>query len=146
MKLLSGISKTAVLMLVIISILFFLFCVAGLLVIINVPAVYAYEKPLPYCVGLFSGCLLSAVKLLFIHNSLAKVMDLQDDDKAKSYASLQAILRHVGTIAVMLCAVFFPKLFGVFGLVIGILTLRLTAFIAGRMIDRHPDSFIEDGN
>jgi len=131
-------------MLVIISILFLLFCAAGLLIIINVPFIYDFVKPLPYSVGLFTGCLLSAVKLVFIHSSLARVMDMEDDGKAKSYASLQAILRLFGTMAVMLSAVLFPEIIGVFGLVIGLVSLRLAAYIAGRMINRHPDSFIED--
>lgn len=131
-------------MLVTISILFLLFCVAGLLIIINVPFVYNLEKPLPYCIGLFTGCLLSAVKLFFIHQSLSRVMNILEDEKAKNYASLQAILRHVGTILVMLLAVFFPKVFGVFGLVIGLLSLRLTAYIAGRVVNRDPERYIED--
>ncbi|MDR1059634.1 MAG: hypothetical protein LBL83_00105, partial [Clostridiales bacterium] len=61
----------------------------------------------------------------------------------KNYASAQALLRYAGTILVLGCAVLLPRVFGVFGIIAGVLTLQLAAYIAGALLKNGGGSGLE---
>lgn len=92
--------------------------------------VHPFERPLPFAVGLLLGCLLSVAKIVLLEKSLSHSVELEEKN-AKNYSSLQSILRFFLTIAVLLSVVLFPKVVGLFGTVLGILSLQLSAYVAG---------------
>ena len=91
-------------------------------------ALYPFEQPLPYSVGLLTGCAISVIKIMLLEKTLARAVDL--GKRAKLYAAMQALLRYFVTIAAVVPAFIFRGVFGVFGIVAGLLTLQLSAIIA----------------
>jgi membrane protein YqaA with SNARE-associated domain len=129
----SNLSETARLMLGAICALFAALLPAGLLA---ASLIYPFEEPLPFAAGLLCGCLLSAAKVILLEKTLARSVDREPASSAKAYATLQALLRYGGTIAVLLCAVAFPRVIGVFGIAAGILTLQISAYAANFMLKK----------
>jgi hypothetical protein len=126
-------SRTARLMLGSIGAIFACAMAAGLAAI---KFAYPFEQPGPFAAGLLAGCLLSAAKVLLLEKSLAQAVERESGAKAKNYASAQALLRYVGTILVLGCAVLLPRVFGVFGIIAGVLSLQLSAYIASALLKR----------
>lgn len=125
-----NISETGVIMCAVIGCLFVLFAVAGLLVSV---LIYPFERPAAYVSGLLVGCLLSAVKVILLEKTLDRSADMESG-MAKGYASLMAILRYALTIGVLLLVVFFRGVFGLFGIIIGILSLQAAAYVTAFII------------
>ena len=123
-------SKTAVTMLIAIAGLFGALLTAGLLVIF---LAYRFERPLAFGVGLFLGCALSAAKVVLLEKALNRAVEL-GAEKAKNYARLQMILRYGLTILVVLGAVFFREVVGVFGMIAGLLVLQAASYIASAVL------------
>lgn len=98
----------------------------GLVVIL---AIYPFEKPLAWGLGLLLGTGLSVLKVVLMDKSLAKSVDM-DAEGAKNYANLQMMLRYALTIAVLVGAFFFRNVIGAFGVVAGILALQISAYIS----------------
>ena len=111
--------------------LFIALLIAGLLVYY---CIYAFERPLPYAVGLVTGCAVSGMKILLIDNANSRAVDM--GKHAKNYATLQAMLRYFGTAAAVAPAFIFRGAFGVFGVIAGLLSLQLAAFITSIIIRR----------
>lgn len=133
----SKLSYTAKTMCGVIGIIFGGFLLVGLIVSIFI---YRFESPLAYSVGLFLGSALSLVKVILLEKALNSSVELESQ-KAKNYSSLQAILRYALTIIVLLLVVFFPKVFGLFGAIIGVLSLQLAAYITTAVL-KNKDSQI----
>ena len=127
-----ALSKTGAIMCKALVALFVLLLIAGLLVI---RFLYAFERPLPFAVGLLLGCALSALKVVLLEKSLSRSLDMAEKD-ANNYSSLQAILRYGLTVAVMLSAVFLPRYVGLFGLILGVLSLQPSAYITSFILSR----------
>ena len=123
-------SETAATMVLVIDGLFCLLLAVGLVVIF---LIYPFEKPMLFATGLLLGSLFSVAKVLLMEKSLNRTAD-GEQKTAQNYAALQAILRFGLTIAVLLTAVFFPKVVGVFGLVAGVLSLQLAAYITAALL------------
>ncbi|MDR1062150.1 MAG: hypothetical protein LBL83_13305, partial [Clostridiales bacterium] len=117
-RLAPNLSRTARLMLGAIGAIFAILLPAGLAAI---KFAYPFEKPAPFAAGLLAGCLLSAAKVLLLEKSIARAVERDSGAKAKNYASAQALLRYAGTILVLGCAVLLPRVFGVFGIIAGVL-------------------------
>ena len=129
MKLLN-ISKTAAIIHAAIAGLFAVFAVAGLLII---AFAYPFERPLPYLLGLLLGCALSAVKVVLMEKSIGKSLDMEGKS-AKNYAGLMVTLRYLLTFAVLAAVFLLKGVFGVFGVVLGLLSLQLAGYIAGYVL------------
>ena len=136
MKVFSNLSKTARVLIRSVLQTCALLLVAGLLLSVFV---YPFERPFPYVVGLLLGCLLSLSKVVLLERSLERSSEIGEEKQAKNYAHLQAILRYFLTIAVMLSAVFFRQVVGVFGVVLGILSLQPAAYLTNAVLRRHPE-------
>lgn len=117
--------------------LFLFFAVLGILIILFL---YEFEPPLPYVIGLFSGCLVSSIRIVLMDVSINKSIDMQEN-KAKNYSQLQFFLRYFITIGYAVLLVVLHKYLGVFGGVIGLLCMQLSAYIANYIINKkisHP--------
>ena len=129
------ISGTAAIMLVSLCGLFALLLAAGLLVS---SFVYPFEQPLPYAVGLLLGIVSSMIKVVLMDRSINRSVELEGR-RAQGYATLHTLLRTGVTILFMLLAVFLPKFVGVFGIILGILSLQFTAYIANAVLKKNPN-------
>ncbi|WRS26583.1 ATP synthase subunit I [Oscillospiraceae bacterium MB08-C2-2] len=132
MNWLKNLSPTAVLMCKVLCGLFGVFLLVGLAV---TSLVYPFEKPLPFAMGLLAGTLLSMAKVILLEKSLGRSMDMKKK-QAQNYAGLQAAMRYLLTILVVVVVVFLPAVFGVFGTIIGILSLQLSAYISEYLIHK----------
>lgn len=104
--------------------LFVILLVAGLVVIL---AVYPFESPFAFALGLFLGSALSLWKVVLLERSLLKSVDMGEG--AKNHANLQMMLRYLLTAGVLAVAFFFRHIIGPFGVVAGILSLQITAYV-----------------
>jgi len=129
------ISKTASVMIRVLAGLFAALLVVGLLVI---HFIHPFERPLPYCVGLLLGHAISAVKVILLDKSINHALDMEGK-QAKNYAGLQSILRYFLTIAVLLGAAFLSDFIGLFGVILGILSLQISAYIANAVLKKRSD-------
>ena len=128
----SRLSPTAKVMCIVEGILFIILLIAGYNIYFFI---YPFERPLPYTVGLMTGCSLSAAKIILLERTISRAVDL--GKQAKNYASLNAIVRYFGTIAAVAPAFIFRDTFGVYGVVAGLLTLQLAAFITSFIIKKN---------
>lgn len=126
-----GLSETARIMCGVIAGLFAGLLAAGLLVAL---LVHPFERPLPYALGLALGCALSLTKVVLLERALEHAADLGDGKAAKNYGNLMALARYGLTVAVLLGVVFFPGVFGLFGVIFGILTLQISAYAASHVL------------
>ena len=93
---------------------------------------YPFEHPLPYSIGLLTGCAVSAAKILLLEKTNSRAVEL--GKHAKNYANLHAVLRYFGTVAAVAPAFIFRNVFGVFGVVAGLLSLQISAVAASVVI------------
>ena len=100
--------------------------------------IYPFEAPLPYALGLTLGCLLSLGKVILLEKALDRSLDAGEEKSAKNYAHFQSILRYLLTIAVLLVVVLFPRVFGLFGVILGVLSLQISAYITGAIVKKMP--------
>ena len=136
MNIFTGLSKTAVVMCITLGILFPALFLIGLLII---QFVYPFEGILPFGTGLLAGILISFAKVVLLEKSISKAVEMDDGGRAKNYANLQSILRYLGTFALIAGAVSFPKIFGLFGIIVGILSLQLAAYITAGVLKAKPE-------
>lgn len=127
-----NLSETAAVMCTAIGGLFILFLAAGLTVS---SLIYPFERPAQYALGLLMGCLLSAAKVVLLEKSLDRSVDMEGKT-AQGYANLMAVLRYLLTVAVLLLVFFFRDVFGLFGAIVGILSLQVAAYITGHIIKK----------
>lgn len=120
------ISPTAKRMAVAVGIFFAVFLAIGLAVI---RWVYPFEGALPYALGLALGCALSVTKILLIERALNQCADMEGK-QATSYAQFQYVLRLGLTLAVLAAVVVLRDVFGLFGAILGILSLQISAYAA----------------
>jgi len=140
MKFYNTLSKTSRIMLRAIGGLFFALLAIGLVISVFI---YPFERPIAFVAGLFVGCALSVAKVILLEKALGRSFDLEGTN-AKNYATLQSILRYVLTIAVLLVVVVFPDMFGLWGTILGVLTLQFSAYIANIVINK-TDKKLVDG-
>jgi len=125
-----NVSETAKTMIKSLGVVILILLAGGLLI---TSFVYSFEKPAPYVIGLLTGGLLSMFKVILLERSLNRSVEM-GAKSAQGYVGLQAILRYLLTIAVFLLVVFFPVAFGLFGTILGVLSLQLSAYITGFMM------------
>jgi hypothetical protein len=95
---------------------------------------YPFERPSAYAAGLFAGCAFCAVKILLLDRTLTRAVDM--GSHAKNYVSLHAAIRYIGTVVAFVPALAFPKIFGLFGVIAGILSMQLAAYLTHAVMRR----------
>lgn len=120
-----NLSLTAKTMCKVLAALFGILLVAGLVVSL---AVYPFEKPLAFALGLALGTGLSLWKVVLMEKSLSRSVDM-DASGAKNYATAQMMLRYLLTIGVLVLAFFCRNVIGPIGVVAGILSLQISAYV-----------------
>lgn len=121
----AGLSKTAQKLIRAIGIYYIAIAAIGFLV---TRFVYSFESPLAFLAGLTAGCLLSVAKTVLLEKTMNNYLDMEQE-KAASYAQLQYMTRTGLTIVVLGVVVLWPKVFGLFGTIAGILSLQMGAYI-----------------
>ena len=89
--------------------------------------IYPFERPQLFIPGLILGCATSALKIVLLEKALANSVSM--GRHAAVYGALQAFLRYFVTIAVLVPAFMFRAHVGIVGVVAGLLSLQVTAFI-----------------
>lgn len=117
-------SKTARSLMLLIGAFFILAGAAGVLVILFV---FEFEKPAPYLMGLALGCISSLIKAWLLERALNNAVDMEKE-RARNYALAQWVIRYALSIAVLAPVVIFPDIFGLFGAILGILSLQISAY------------------
>lgn len=122
-----NISETAAVMCAVIGGMFALLLAAGTLVS---ALVFPFERPAAYALGLLLGCLLSAIKVVLLEKSLGSAVE-REQGAARGYAGLMYMLRYLLTAAVLVLAFLYRDILGPVGAIIGVLSLQISAYIAG---------------
>ena len=109
--------------------LFTIMAVVALIIIIG-GALYHRSMPevMYFALGVILTTCLNAVKLLMLERTAEKIVNLEEEARAKGAAGLQYLLRFVLTIGVFLAAAFIP-LIDLFGAIFGIFTMPLSLHI-----------------
>ena len=114
---------------------------AGLLVI---NLIYKFEGSLPFTAGIMIGCIHSLIKIVLLEKSISRSLDIgeagEEDENSGKRASNIAYLHYVGrlalTAAVFALAIFLPDIFGLFGTIIGVLSLQAAAIVANFVLQK----------
>jgi len=99
---------------------------------------YPFERPLPFLTGLAVGAMLSVAKLFLMEKSISKTLDMENE-RATGVARLHFLLRYLLTGVVLVPVVLYPRYFGLFGTLAGILTLQLSAYVYGAIERRREE-------
>jgi len=129
-----------------------IFAVVGVLVAYLVPGIVnsfpraesQAQLAMQFVLGVLLGCVSSVVKIILMRISLEKILDMEKDGAA-SRGKLHAFGRFGVTLCAVIVAICLPRIFDIFGLVAGILSLQLAALI----VSRYPmenDKFDSKGN
>ena len=121
-------SKTAKTMCCVLLGLCAFFLVAGIAVSV---LIYNFETPAVYAAGLLAGTILSVAKVVLIEKMLNHAADIAEAKSARNYGALSVTFRNLLTVGVLLLVFFFRDVFGLFGAIIGILSLQLASYITG---------------
>jgi len=109
-------------------------CLCGLFVAIGLYVItrfYSFEPPGAYLRGLLAGTLLSAIKVVLMEKTLNRAADMSEFKGARKYGALQVSLRNMLTLSVFVLVLSFREIFGLYGTIIGVLSLQPAAFITG---------------
>lgn len=126
MALLKDLSETSKIMLK--WLLIFIFAAwllgSGVLIIIQKADII-----LQYILGVLLGGVFSALKLVLMERSLSKSADMQSV-RSSGYAAAHYVLRYLLTVGVLVLAMIMRNTFNFFGVIIGILLLQFSAYLA----------------
>ena len=140
-----GLSKTAKIMIISAAAICLVFLAAGLIVINLVEAVAEIETGLPFAAGILLGCAVTAVKIIMLEKAINTALDLGEKgskSKAGPVGSLLYLLRFILTVAALAAAFIFPHVIGRIGMILGILSMQLSAYSANIFLKRlKPDNF-----
>ena len=89
--------------------------------------IYAFEKPLPFAVGMGMGLIHTIVKIITLEKSIQKTVDLEKNH-AVIMARLLSAARFGITILIFVPVLLFPGIFGLFGTIAGVLSLQLCVY------------------
>lgn len=117
-----------------------LFLLVGLVVI---QFIYPFEPPLAFSLGLVLGSLLTVFKIYLLQRSIQQAVD-QEEHAAKNYATLQFLLRHGLTLGFLVLCVLSDHV-GLFGGILGFLTMQFSAYIANYLLSRKEKAIKEAG-
>lgn len=132
MKGLKRLTVTAQYMLYAIGGLFLAFLLLGILFI---QFIYPLESVSQYALGLLTGCLVSAVRIVLMDKSINRVVDMEEK-KAKNYNQMQFLIRYYIVIGYAVLLVVLQQYLGVFGGVLGLLCMQLSAYAANFVLNK----------
>lgn len=93
--------------------------------------IYPFEGMFQYGMGLLLGGACSVVKIILMQKSLEKTLDMEAN-AAETRGKLHVALRYFFTVGAVVPAILFRDIFGVVGLIVGLLSLQAAALIASR--------------
>ena len=125
-----NLTKTTKIMVLAVAGISFVLLLIGLAVILFF---YAFEEPLPFALGVILGGVASVIKAVWSEISTIKIID-SEKKNVQGIAVLHYLGRLMLTVAVLLLAVFFRDVIGLFGVIVGIFSLRIAAFVAGKIV------------
>jgi hypothetical protein len=131
MKIIDNLSKTARIMLLAVIGVCFTFLIIGL-VILNIFNIQ-YESPMAYTIGLSISCIHTLIKVVWLEKSISSSMDA-DKQGATKLALLHYYGRFALTGGILALAIFFRHIFGLFGIIAGVFSLRIAAFITNHAL------------
>jgi len=123
-------SKTSILMVASAAVICAALLILGLAVIFFA---YPFERPLPFAAGLGMGFLHTVFKIVTLEKSIQKTVDLEKD-RAVAMARLLTFARMGITVAVFVLVILFPRVFGLFGAIAGVVSLQLSAYATNILI------------
>jgi uncharacterized RDD family membrane protein YckC len=129
-----GLSKTAWMMMASVAGVCVAVWAAGLAVYFFI---YPFEPPPAYTLGLTLGGVQSVIKVVWLEKSILKAMDAGAEN-ASGTAYRDYLGRFLMTAATLAIAFAFRNIFGVFGTVFGVFSLRIAGFITGRLLKNAP--------
>ena len=94
-----------------------------------------YERPIPYAAGLVLGCFHTLLKVIWLEKSISKSMDRGKQD-ASNWVQLHYLGRYALTAAVFILVFLHRDIFGLFGTIAGVFSLRIAAYVTGRAMRR----------
>lgn len=132
MRLFSNLSQTSRIMMTSVGVICLVMLGLGLIVI---HLIYPFEKPLSFVTGLAIGCIQSMIKIILLEKSISHTLDMEKEH-ATAFASIQAIGRYVLTIAVFAAVLLLPAIFGLFGAILGVLSLQFAAYATNMVLNK----------
>jgi len=100
--------------------------------------VYPFEGMPQYASGLLLGCVHSVLKVVLLEKSISNTADMEKKP-AENYAKLQFLMRYAITGVTFAIVIIFRGVFGLFGTILGVLSLQAAAHITGFCI-KNPDA------
>ncbi|MCL2162995.1 MAG: ATP synthase subunit I [Oscillospiraceae bacterium] len=107
-------------------------CVLALAIICGGAVFYRSLEAVPFAIGVMSTSALNILKAIMIERTTRKAIDLTEENEGKNYVRLQYIIRYLLTGLVLVAAALTPFI-SLWGAILGIFTLQLSAIIARLM-------------
>lgn len=132
MKIFNDLTQTAKFMIYSLLILFVVFIVLAFIV----NSFYLFEPMKKFSLGLATGILVSIYKVISMDRSINKLVDMEEEAKAKLKSQSYFILRYFITFGYAALVIIFKDYIGVFGAVIGLFSLKFSAHMANQFLIR----------
>ncbi|MCL2621242.1 MAG: hypothetical protein FWD97_09955 [Defluviitaleaceae bacterium] len=97
--------------------------------VIDLPFELFMSNRLGFVLGVVLAALMSAVKVILLEKSVNKAMKMDDATKASLYMGAGYLPRMLLTVVVLAASVIFLGLFGIFGALVGTISLSVSAYM-----------------
>ena len=124
-------SKTARVLCAVLAVLGVFFFLFGMAVILWI---YPFEAAGSFGTGLILALLHSMLKVVLMERTLNRAADMGENSNAGSYGAAQTVLRSFLTLGLFLLVFFFPNVVGMYGAIIGVLSLQIAGYITGYLL------------
>ena len=131
MKLFTGLTRTAQVMIAWVVAVCVVILAVGLL---GIHFIHPFEGSMPFMTGLALGCLHSIAKVIILEKSINKILDLEESGSAQGLSRAHFFGRYALTAVVFIIAMMLPDIFGLFGTIAGVLSLQLAGHITGQVL------------
>ena len=136
-----NLSYTAKIMIACVAVICLVFLVLGIIIINVFEAAGKIEQAFPFAIGILFGGAGSAIKIILLEKSINMTLDAGEKSKAAPVGSLLFMARFFLTCAILVVAFIVPHV-GIFGTVLGILSMQLSAYSANFFLKKKkPDNF-----
>lgn len=97
--------------------------------VVDLPFDFYVSNRLGFALGVALAAFMSMAKVLLLERSVSKAMKMEDAAKASLYMGVGYLPRMLLTVVVLAASVIFLGLFGIFGALVGTLSLSFSAYI-----------------
>ena len=104
------------------------FGIGGLCLILAIIGAFIAENKLPYVLGVIYGGIVAVILVSHMYQGLEQLLDY-DEDGARKQAQKMAGIRMWIMLAAVAVAMYFSEYFHLAGVVLGILTLKVSAYM-----------------